>query len=77
MPRGRLRDAGFYIMMIARIKATETLKGVGMERENNERPEPAKTGAEEKTHGLGTLIGMIALVIVVVILASQCPFYRM
>ena len=48
-----------------------------MERENNERPEPAKTEAEEKTHGLGTLIGMIALVIVVVILASHCPFYRM
>ena len=67
-------------MMIDHIKATETLKGVGMERENrenNERQEPAKTEMEDKPHGLGTLIGMIALVIVIAILASQCPFNRM
>jgi hypothetical protein len=64
-------------MMTARIKATETLKGVGMERESNERQEPAKTGAENKPHGLGTLLAMIALVIAIAILASKCPFDRM
>ncbi|MDR2725421.1 MAG: hypothetical protein LBC90_05025 [Candidatus Adiutrix sp.] len=48
-----------------------------MERESNERQEPAKTGAENKPHGLGTLLAMIALVIAIAILASKCPFDRM
>ena len=47
-----------------------------MDQEKHERQEPAKTGTEDKPHGLGTLIGMIALVIFVVILASKCPFSR-
>jgi len=45
--------------------------------ENNTRPERPKTEPEDKPHGLGTLIGMIALAIFIVILASKCPFDRM
>jgi hypothetical protein len=47
-----------------------------MNQENHERQEEPKTGPEDKPHGLGTLIGMIALVIFAVIVASKCPFYR-
>ena len=48
-----------------------------MDQENQKQPEPAKTEPEDKPHGLKTLIGMIALVIFIAVLASKCPFDRM
>ena len=47
-----------------------------MDQENQKQQEPTKP-EENKPHGLGTLIGMIALVIFIAILASKCPFSRM